>query len=392
VASIRCKSSTNRLFLDFQYKGKRCREFTALDETPANRKKLETLLKRIEAEITLGSFDYQAYFPGSNNVAKFQQASHSQIAMQKNSALFGDFLEVWYDEIRVTWRESYRRTIRGIIDNRLLPAFEKKEVGSITKADLLQFRAQLTKVTRKNGKSLSATHINRHMKVLRMILNEAADRFDFTSPYRNIKPLKIQKTDIDPFTLKEIKLILSTVRSDFKHYFTTRFFSGMRTGEIDGLKWKYVDFERRQIMIRETVVAGRVEYTKTDGSQRDIDMSPPVYDALMQQHQFTSDNDYVFCTLAGTALGHDNVTKRVWYPLLAHLGLRKRRPYQTRHTAATLWLASGENPEWIARQMGHANTEMLFRVYSRYVPNLTRRDGSAFDRLMTTHFADTTED
>jgi integrase len=380
------------LFLDFQYKGKRCREFTALDENPANRKKLERLLKRIEAEIRLGSFDYQAYFPGSNNVAKFQQASYSQIAMQKNSALFGDFLEVWYDEIRVTWRESYRRTIRGIIDNRLLPAFEKKEVGSITKADLLQFRAQLTKVTRKNGKSLSATHINRHMKVLRMILNEAADRFDFTSPYRNIKPLKIQKTDIDPFTLKEIKLILSTVRSDFKHYFTTRFFSGMRTGEIDGLKWKYVDFERRQIMIRETVVAGRVEYTKTDGSQRDIDMSPPVYDALMQQHQFTGDNDYVFCTLAGTALGHDNVTKRVWYPLLAHLGLRKRRPYQTRHTAATLWLASGENPEWIARQMGHANTEMLFRVYSRYVPNLTRRDGSAFDRLMTTHFADTTED
>jgi integrase len=45
-------------------------------------------------------------------------------------------------------------------------------------------------------------------------------------------------------------------------------------------------------------------------------------------------------------------------------------------------LASGEAPEWIARQMGHANTEMLFRVYSRYVPNLTRQDGSAFERLI----------
>jgi len=50
-----------------------------------------------------------------------------------------------------------------------------------------------------------------------------------------------------------------------------------------------------------------------------------------------------------------------------------------RHTAATLWLASGESPEWIANQMGHANTEMLFRTYSRYVPNLTRKDGSAAD-------------
>jgi integrase len=64
------------------------------------------------------------------------------------------------------------------------------------------------------------------------------------------------------------------------------------------------------------------------------------------------------------------------------LGLTLRRPYQTRHTAATLWLGSGENPQWIARQMGHTSTEMLFKVYARFVPNLTRQDGSAFERLL----------
>lgn len=56
--------------------------------------------------------------------------------------------------------------------------------------------------------------------------------------------------------------------------------------------------------------------------------------------------------------------------------------YETRHTAATFWMAAGENPEWIARQMGHINTEMLFKVYSRFVPNLTRQDGSAFERML----------
>jgi integrase len=58
-----------------------------------------------------------------------------------------------------------------------------------------------------------------------------------------------------------------------------------------------------------------------------------------------------------------------------------------RHTAATLWLASGEAPEWIARQLGHANTQMLFSVYSRFVPNMTRQDGSAIDRLLATRFS-----
>ena len=52
------------------------------------------------------------------------------------------------------------------------------------------------------------------------------------------------------------------------------------------------------------------------------------------------------------------------------------------------YLASGEAPEWIARQLGHTTTEMLFRVYSRFVPNLTRQDGSAIDRLLTRSFAD----
>ena len=46
------------------------------------------------------------------------------------------------------------------------------------------------------------------------------------------------------------------------------------------------------------------------------------------------------------------------------------------------WLAAGENPEWVARQLGHSTTEMLFRVYSRYIPNVTRRDGSAFEAML----------
>jgi integrase len=221
------------------------------------------------------------------------------------------------------------------------------------------------------------------MDPLRRIFEEAADRYDFTTPYVRIKPLKVPKSDVQPFTLQEVKLIIDSVRPDFRNYYTVRFFTGMRTGEIDGLKWKYVDFDRRQILVRETVVYGEDDYTKTDASQRDIAMSQPVYDALQKQYRATGAmSEYVFCNLQGLPIEHNNVTKRVWYPLLSVLSLERRRPYQTRHTAATLWLAAGEAPEWIARQMGHANTEMLFKVYSRYVPNLTRRDGSAFEQLL----------
>ena len=220
------------------------------------------------------------------------------------------------------------------------------------------------------------------MVPLRSILSDAAERFGFDSPYKNIKPLKVARTDVDPFTLEEVQQLIEHVRSDYRNYLTVRFFTGMRTGEIHGLKWKHADFDHQQILVRESFVAGQQTTTKTDGSTREIQMSRPVFDALRSQSEITCHLDYVFANKAGNPLSVHNVTKRVWYPLLRRLGLPMRRLYQTRHTAATLWLAAGENPEWIARQMGHNTTEMLFRIYSRYVPNLTRQDGSAFESLL----------
>jgi integrase len=111
-------------------------------------------------------------------------------------------------------------------------------------------------------------------------------------------------------------------------------------------------------------------------------------EALQRQFEVNGKvSDYVFCNQTGQPLDNKNFSDRVWYPLLRHLGLDKRRPYQMRHTAATLWLASGEAPEWIAKQLGHTSTEMLFRVYSRYVPNLTRQDGSAMERLLASQLS-----
>jgi integrase len=65
--------------------------------------------------------------------------------------------------------------------------------------------------------------------------------------------------------------------------------------------------------------------------------------------------------------------------------------YQIRHTFGTLMLSSGENPNWVAQMMGHASTEMLFKRYAKFIPNLTRSDGSAFLSFWDGHFLDTKE-
>ena len=382
MASI--NSRNGRLFFDFRYRGKRCREQTKLQDTPANQKRLRKILDRIDAEITLGTFDYQAYFPNSKKVKEFAEHDLAKEKLSDGAPTFKEFSQTWYLENEVAWRASHKISVAGTLKRYLVPEFGEHLVSQITKANLLAFRAKISKLPgRSCNKTWSAEHINHTMTPLRQILNEAADRYGFLSPYRGIKSLKVPRTDIDPFTFEEIQRIINSVRPDFKNYYVTRFFTGMRSAEINGLMWKYVDFERRQILIRETYVRNEMTITKTDGSQREIKMSEPVYEALLKQKEVTGNQDFVFGTAAGMPRDNNNITNRVWYPLLRLLGLKKRRPYQSRHTAATLWLASGENPEWVARQLGHTTTEMLFRVYSRYVPNLTRDDGSAFDRLLT---------
>jgi integrase len=403
VAKVTVRKETGKLVIDFTYSGIRCREQTALDDSPSNRKRLQGIVEQIKRAIKSGIFNYSDFFPDSSLVARFKQSNgngdgtstdaKSVIGTSPQTPTFQDFSTTWFNERSIEWRRSHIKSLLSTLNSRIIPTFGDKVVGSITKADVLAFRATLAKVKgRKEQEGLSPKRINEIMGVLRQILNEAADRFEFTSPVLNIKKLRQPRVDVNPFSLIDVQRILATVRPDYKDYFTVRFLTGMRTGEVHGLKWKYVDFDLRIIRVRETFVLGEDDYTKTDGSQRDIQMSQPVCEAM--QHQFkatgaqsVAGDGYVFCNLMGQPLDNKNFSDRVWYPLLRHLDLTARRPYQMRHTAATLWLASGEAPEWIARQLGHTSTEMLFRVYSRYVPNLTRQDGSAMERLLASHMS-----
>ncbi|UPQ89132.1 Arm DNA-binding domain-containing protein [Vibrio sinaloensis] len=386
-----------KLFVDFRYQKVRCREQTTLSDTQANRRKLQKLLKQIEADIRLGCFVYSECFPGSPKAAQF--AKQDVVAKRQKTEMLGkydvavnelqgistirfdDFAAEWFEENEVRWKESYKDSMRIYLGSYLIPQFGEQGVDQITRPDILKFRASLVK-PKANGKRLSSDFINHIMTPLRMILNEAADRYEFKAPFENIKQLRVEKRDVNPFSLDEVNQFLSVVKPEFANYFKVRFFTGLRTSEIDGLKWQYVDFERRTISVRETYVHGRMDTTKTTGSHRDIQMSSIVFDALTSQRNVTGHREFVFTNSAGNQLDKRNVRERIWKPALNAMGIEYRRPYETRHTAATLWLAAGEAPEWIARQMGHTTTKMLFEVYSRYVPNLTRQDGSAFEQLL----------
>ncbi|WP_270805388.1 MULTISPECIES: Arm DNA-binding domain-containing protein [unclassified Aeromonas] len=390
MGSIR--SRDGKLFFDFHYQQVRCREQTMLKDTKLNRSRLEKVMEEIEGAIRLGRFIYRDYFPSSKRCAEFERLDQETKELITRSPLtpqlvgnmptFAAFSQQWMAENEAFWKTSHSLNINSIFERYLLPNFGSQPIDTISRADILNFRGRLGKGYTASKRSITNDRINHIMTPLRCVFNEAALRCDFENPFQNIRPLKINRGSIEPFSLAEVRTFLAGVRADYQPYYTVRFFTGMRTAEIDGLLWRYVDFNKRQILIEQALVNGKVETPKTQSSYRAIQMSEPVYQALLKQREATRHYDYVFCNEAGNPLDHRNVTKRIWYPTLLVLGLTRRRPYQTRHTTATLWLASGESPEWIAQQLGHSTTKMLFEVYSRFIPNATRQDGSAFNSLI----------
>jgi Arm DNA-binding domain len=129
MGSIRVRKETEKLFVDFRYRGERCREHTALNDTPTNRRKLEKLLRHIEAEIAFGTFDYGRYFPNSilsprftSNgqglaaISRVREAVASSAAVRLVESMpFREFANEWYSQYEIEWRRSYRPTVLGAL-------------------------------------------------------------------------------------------------------------------------------------------------------------------------------------------------------------------------------------------------------------------------------------
>jgi integrase len=291
--------------------------------------------------------------------------------------------------MRVGWKPSNIDSISCILESIVYPRLGDRPVNEIKRGDLLEFRAEAmrSRPGRGGNKTIGNRRANRILTVFQTVLREAALQLDFPDPCVQMKPLKEPRADIQPFSLEEIGRVVDAAPTLFKDYILVRCLTAMRSGEINGLPWENVDFENRQIRVRAARVRGEQVLPKNEFGDRDIPMSQPVFDAMKRQFKRTGKiSTFVFLSARGRPLNTNNFSNRDWPAILTKAKLKLRRPYQTRHTGATLMLASGENPEWIAHVLGHADCEMLWRVYSRYVPNMTRRDGSALDAVVRKRF------
>jgi len=176
-----------------------------------------------------------------------------------------------------------------------------------------------------------------------------------------------EESKIRVLTPVEINAFLDA-EEDMKYrtLFRLAIFSGARQGELLGLKWSDVDWENNQIHIQRTFNNQRWYSTKTDASNRKIDLGPAMMKELKEWKLACPPNDLdlIFPNEAGQPINHNNLVKRYFEPALKKVGIEKIRFHDLRHTYASLLIEQGENIKYIQAQLGHSNPTVTLSVYA----------------------------
>ncbi len=372
-----------RIQFDLHLYGQRFREGTAMIATPKNLNLAKAQLKKMNAEIDLGTFQYRDYFPHSKKVDKFEVLQRAK-QPDRFYPFFDTFANEWFERQKSKWKSSYQNTVRLNLKRYLMPTFGNTLINEVSLSQVEYYRQALMEMTNSDDtRKLSNRRINNIFWPLIAIVSLAADEYKFEYPLRRYKALKEESADSHPMTIDEVQRFLDVVEEEWHDYFVLRFWTGMRSCEVHGLYTEHLDFDHRLIRIRQNYVNGEIGDVKTPKSRRDLKMCDTLYEVLSRvMANKTGDSPFVFTNPKGKPLDTHYVSQKLWYPTLKKAGLKRRRPYETRHTAAVLHIAAHENPLYISQMLGHSDTRLLFDVYAPYVANASRRDGSAFSEMM----------
>ena len=150
--------------------------------------------------------------------------------------------------------------------------------------------------------------------------------------------------------------------------------SGMRSGEIFGLRWRYVDFEERSILVAETVYRGRSSMPKTRASNRKVFIQDLALEVLKRlKSSGGGPDDFVFCTSKGTPFNPNNVRGRVLIPACSRAGIPLIGWHDMRQTFATWSNPTGESLKALQTQLGHTNPRLALDVYTQPMPEAQRQ-------------------
>ncbi|WP_188859918.1 tyrosine-type recombinase/integrase, partial [Oceanobacillus indicireducens] len=301
---------------------------------------------------------------------------------------YKDFIDEWLENRKSNVSKNTHETYRYIIDAHIKPKLGRFQLDKLNSLAIDNFYTELDK----QGKS-SAT-IKKVHSIIRASLEYALQyQLIKRNPASVVKPPAVKHKDIIVWDESEVIQFLDFVKDEWDYVlYHLALYTGMRKGEILGLKWGDIDFINNKIRVMRSYSRTGFSEGKTKNTRRVIDIDESDTEFLIKRKKEISKNklkmgpdyndlDLIICRPTGDPVDVRNVNRR-FDKFVERSGLPRIRFHDMRHTHATLMLKMGVPVKVVSERLGHGSIELTLNTYTHLLPSMQFEAVQTFNKNM----------
>ena len=328
------------------------------------------------------------------------EQAENRYAFDPERHTVAQYLERWLRSVRGELRPATLAQYETQVRAYLVPWIGRERLTRLDVAAVRGLYATLTEKGGRGGRPLAPKTVANAHRVLRHALADALDEgLIARNPAALARPPKARRREMKTWSPEQLRAFLEASREQASRLhgaFVLAATTGMRRGEVLGLRWQDVDLEAgRLAVVQSLVMVGtrpELSTPKTDRSVRSIPLAPATVTALHEHRKRQAaerlaagpawhDHGLVFAREDGSPLRPDHFAA-VFGRIAARAGLPRIRFHDLRHSFATSALRAGIHPKVVSELLGHSSVTITLDTYSHVAPSIAAEATTAVAGLI----------
>ncbi|MDQ3864218.1 MAG: site-specific integrase [Actinomycetota bacterium] len=317
------------------------------------------------------------------------------LVFDADNVKLGEYLGRWLvDSVRDTVRPTTFERYEQMVRLHIRPVLGQVKLKKLTSAYVRGLYRQKLDAGL-SPRSVQYVHVTLHKALKQAIADGLIPR----NATEAVKPPQVRREEMRPLTAEQVKVLFEAAKGDrLEALYVLAVTTGLRQGELLGLKWDDIDLEVGTLQVRRTLTTAKgdpvLSTPKTKGSCRTVKLSQTALEILRSHLErqlgeidragdMWRENGLIFTPESGSPLSRQHVTARRFKPLLRRAGLPEIRFHDLRHTCATLLLSKNVNPKVVSEMLGHASIAITLDTYSHVLPNMQESAAKAMEEALS---------
>lgn len=287
----------------------------------------------------------------------------------------------WLEKEKGRRAYSTMATIDGYLNNWILPDWGSHLLNEVKAVDVESWLGELELAPGSKKKLRDIMHL----------LYEHGIRYEFTerNPIGKVRQSGKRLSTPTRLDVNQLRRLLAVLQHRERLMVLLDFGTGLRRGELSGLKWSDINFEEKCLTPSRSIVAQRVGNVKTEASGKSIPLDDTLIDELLlwrAETPYADDSDYVFASTKKKGKQPYWMSKimQVYIkPVAAKLGILLKGWHTLRHSYTTLLRQNGNDPKVVQDLLRHASYQVTANIYDSAVSDEKREAHSGVIRLVT---------